>query len=70
MDVGARETEDALKKELAEVKDQVTAIKERTAEVRHGSVLFSAARLLDVLQLVGECVSEFACLGCRSGEGA
>jgi hypothetical protein len=35
MDVGARETENALKKELAEVKDQVTTIKERIAEVRH-----------------------------------
>jgi hypothetical protein len=70
MDAGARETEDALKKELVEVKDQVTAIKERTAEVRHGNVLFSAARLFDVPQLVGERVSEFACSGCRSGDGA
>jgi hypothetical protein len=39
MDAGARETENALKKELAEVKDQVTAIKERNAEVRHGKCL-------------------------------
>jgi hypothetical protein len=36
MDVGAWETENALKEELDEVKDQVTTIKERTAEVRHG----------------------------------
>jgi hypothetical protein len=39
MDASGRETENALKKELAEVKDQVTAIKERTAEVRHGKRL-------------------------------
>jgi hypothetical protein len=39
MDAGARETENALKKELVEVKDQVTAIKERTAEVHHGKCL-------------------------------
>jgi hypothetical protein len=39
MDAGARETENALKKELAEVKDQVTTIKERTAEVHHGECL-------------------------------
>jgi hypothetical protein len=36
MDVGAWETENALKEELDEVNDQVTTIKERTAEVRHG----------------------------------
>jgi hypothetical protein len=29
-------TEDALKKELAEIKDQVRILKERTAEVRQG----------------------------------
>jgi hypothetical protein len=39
MDAGARETENAPKKELAEVMDQVTAIKERTAEVRHDKCL-------------------------------
>jgi hypothetical protein len=39
MDTGARETKNALKKELAEVKDQVTVLKERTAEVRHGKCL-------------------------------
>jgi hypothetical protein len=39
MDAGARETENALKKELAEVKDQVTVLKERTTEVRHGKCL-------------------------------
>jgi hypothetical protein len=39
MDAGARETENALKKELAEDKDQVTTIKERTAEVCHGKCL-------------------------------
>jgi hypothetical protein len=36
MDVGAKETEDGLKKELTEVKNQVTTLKERTAEVRRG----------------------------------
>jgi hypothetical protein len=35
MDAGARETENNLMKELAEVKDQVTVFKEMTAEVRH-----------------------------------
>jgi hypothetical protein len=39
MDADARETENALKKELAKDKDQVTAIKERTAEVCHGKCL-------------------------------
>jgi hypothetical protein len=39
MDAGARETENALKKDLAKVKDQVTTIKERTMEVRHGKCL-------------------------------
>jgi hypothetical protein len=39
MDVGARKTEDALKKELAGVKNQVTFLKERTAEVRQGDCL-------------------------------
>jgi hypothetical protein len=39
MDAGARETENALKKEMAEGKDQVTVIKERTAEVHHGKYL-------------------------------
>jgi hypothetical protein len=33
---GAKETEDALKKDLAETKDQVKILKERTAEVRKG----------------------------------
>jgi acetyl-CoA carboxylase alpha subunit len=33
---GAKETEDALKKELAETKYQVKIIQERTAEVRQG----------------------------------
>jgi hypothetical protein len=33
---GARETEDGLKKELAETKDRVTVLKERTAEVQRG----------------------------------
>jgi hypothetical protein len=36
MNVGAKETEDALKKELAETKDQVKILKERTMEVRQG----------------------------------
>jgi hypothetical protein len=36
MDVGARETEEALKKELAATKDQVTVLKERTAKVCQG----------------------------------
>jgi hypothetical protein len=35
MSSGARETEGALK-ELAEVKDQVMVLKERTAEVQRG----------------------------------
>jgi hypothetical protein len=39
MDAGARETENVLKKEQVEVKDQVTAIKERTAKIRHGKWL-------------------------------
>jgi hypothetical protein len=39
MDAGARETENALKKELVEVKDQVIAIKERIAKVRDGKCL-------------------------------
>jgi hypothetical protein len=39
MDVGARETEEALKKELAVTKDQVTVLKERTAEVHQGKCL-------------------------------
>jgi hypothetical protein len=34
-----RETKNALKNEMAEVKDQGTGIKERTAEVRHGKRL-------------------------------
>jgi hypothetical protein len=36
MNAGAKETEDALKKELVETKDQVRILKERTAEVRQG----------------------------------
>jgi hypothetical protein len=36
MCVGAKETEDALKKELVETKDQVTVLKERTAKVQKG----------------------------------
>jgi hypothetical protein len=36
MCAGAKETEDALKKELTETKDQVTVLKERTAEVQKG----------------------------------
>jgi hypothetical protein len=39
MDVGARETEEALKKELAVSKDQVMILKERTVEVRQGKCL-------------------------------
>jgi cell division protein FtsB len=39
MDAVARETENALKKELVEVKDQVIAIKERIAKVRDGKCL-------------------------------
>jgi hypothetical protein len=34
MGVGARETEEAPKKALAATKDQVTVLKEKTAEVR------------------------------------
>jgi hypothetical protein len=34
MNAGTKETEDAPKKELAETKDQVRVLKERTAEVR------------------------------------
>jgi hypothetical protein len=33
---GARETETTLEKELAETKDQVTILKERTTEVQQG----------------------------------
>jgi hypothetical protein len=55
---------------VAEVKDQVTAIKEKTVEVCMVSVLSIVVRWLDVAQLVGEHVSEFACLKCRSREGA
>jgi hypothetical protein len=36
MCAGAKETEDALKKEHAETKDQVTVLKERTMEVQKG----------------------------------
>jgi hypothetical protein len=36
MEAGAKKTKDALKKELAETKDQVRILKERTAEVRQG----------------------------------
>jgi hypothetical protein len=39
MDVGARGNKDALKKELAEVKNQVTVLKERIAEVGQGEYL-------------------------------
>jgi hypothetical protein len=38
MNSGAKETEDALKKELAETKDQVRILKERTTKVRQGNV--------------------------------
>jgi hypothetical protein len=49
MDVGARETKEALKKELAETKNQVTVLKERTAEVRQDKCLvhhYRAVRLV------------------------
>jgi hypothetical protein len=36
MNASAKETEDALKKEMAETKDQVRILKERTVEVRQG----------------------------------
>jgi hypothetical protein len=36
MGSGTKETEDALKKELAETKDLVKILKERTVEVRQG----------------------------------
>jgi hypothetical protein len=36
MNVGAKGTEDTLKKELAETKNQIRILKERTAEVRQG----------------------------------
>jgi hypothetical protein len=36
MGSGTKETEDALKKELEETKDQVRILKERTTEVRQG----------------------------------
>jgi hypothetical protein len=36
MNSGTKETEDDLKKELAETKDQVRILKERTAEVHQG----------------------------------
>jgi hypothetical protein len=36
MNAGAKKTEDALKKELAETKDQVKILKERTTEVHQG----------------------------------
>jgi hypothetical protein len=36
MGSGAKETEDTVKKELAETKDQVKILKERTSEIRHG----------------------------------
>jgi hypothetical protein len=39
MDASAWETENALKKKLAEVKDRLTTIKESTADVRHGECL-------------------------------
>jgi hypothetical protein len=39
MDADARETENALKKERAEVKDQVTVLKDKTTEVHHGKCL-------------------------------
>jgi hypothetical protein len=39
MEAGAKKTKDALKKELAETKDQVRILKERTAEVRQGEYL-------------------------------
>jgi hypothetical protein len=39
MDAGTRETENTLKKELAEIKDQLTVLTKRTAEVHHGKCL-------------------------------
>jgi hypothetical protein len=57
---GARETEEARKKELATVKDQVTTIKERTTEVLRGNVVSIIARLLEVPRLVDEHVSKVA----------
>jgi hypothetical protein len=71
MDVGARETEDALKKELAETKDQVTVLKERTAEVRHGKCLVHCYRRgVGYRNRLNGRVTELVHLKCRSGEGA
>jgi hypothetical protein len=61
----ARETEGALKKELAEVKDQVTVLKERTAEVQRGE--WSSISRRSISLLVGGLKRSAFCL-CRSGE--
>jgi hypothetical protein len=58
MDASPQETENALKKELTKVKDQVTAIKDRTAEVHHGKCLATAAKRHHVPQWTNWCIVE------------
>jgi hypothetical protein len=46
MSAGAKETEDTLKKELAETKDQVKILKERTTKTRQGKYLVHCNRAM------------------------